>query len=278
MSKSRDFSFTLNNYTDLEHTAVQSIDCRYLVVAEEVGEEGTPHLQGYIYFDNPRSFSGLKKKMPRAHIVKSAGTAEQNRTYIIGPYKKNGKEKPYNPKHIEIGECPMQGKRNDIEIVREQITAGQGMREIADTATSYQSLRCAELLFKYKEKKRDWMPDVIYVWGKSGTGKTRWVYDRYPTEEIHKQPASELKWFEGYDAHPTVLIDEVDCTTNYTYLKELTDRYPMRVHCKGSTRSFLAKTIVITSLTHPEILWYDYPENGKEMLRRISKIIMLPEL
>lgn len=276
--KSRDYSFTVNNYTDLEYTAIKSIDCRYLVVAEEVGEEGTPHLQGYIYFDNPISFSSIKKKIPRAHLEETVGTPQQNRTYVVGPYEKNGKSKPFNPLHIEKGKIPEQGQRNDLAQVREQISAGQGMRQIVETATSYQSIRSAELMFKYKEKKRDWIPDVFYVWGKSGTGKTRWVYDHYPTEDIHKQPASELKWFEAYDAHPVVLIDEVDSNTSYVQLKELTDRYPMRVHCKGSTRSFLGKVIVLTSLCDPELLWYDQPENGKEMLRRISKIIHLPEL
>lgn len=264
--KSRDFCFTLNNWTDLEYTAILAIECRYLCVGKEVGASGTPHLQGYIYFDNPRSFRAIQKKLKRCHLEPTAGTPQQASMYC----KKDGD-------FIESGTCPEQGSRNDIAAVREQISAGQGMRQIVETATSYQSIRTAELLLKYKEKKRDWMPNVIYIWGKSGTGKTRWAYDNFPMDDIHKQIASGLKWFESYDAHPVVLIDEVDSNTCYSTLKALTDRYPLRVECKGGSRSFLPKVVVLTSLVHPEILWYDYPENGKEMLRRLSRIIHLPE-
>lgn len=266
MSKSRAYCFTLNNYTEAEYLSVSSLECKYLVVGKEKGDSGTPHLQGYLYYDNPRSFNSVKKSIPRAHLEISKGTPLQASEYCK-------KDKDF----IEKGELPSQGKRNDIDAVRDMVKAGIGMREIVETATSYQSIKTAEVILKYKEIKRDWKPTVIWVCGRSGTGKIRWAYDHFPMDDIHKQPASETKWFEGYDAHPVVILDEVDDTTSYTMLKELTDRYPMRVHNKGGMRSFLAKTIVLTSLETPENLFSWRPENGKEMLRRIDKIIKLPK-
>lgn len=276
--KYRAYAFTINNYSDLEKTAVLETECRYLCVApEECPTTGTPHLQGYFYFENPKSFKALKERFPRANFRSANGTAQQNRTYIFGPYNKDGKFKPANPLAEERGIMPSQGKRNDIQEVREQIQQGQGMRQIIETATSYQSIRSAEMMLKYKEKVRNWKTEVIWVYGKSGTGKTRWAYDRYPSEDIHLQNVAEPKWFDGYDAHPVVILDEVDGNVSYPLLKQLTDRYPMKVHNKGGMRSFLAKIIVITSLYHPEVLFMNYPENGYEMLRRIDKIIELPE-
>lgn len=267
MSKSRAYCFTLNNYTDLEYTAIQEIDCRYLCVGREVGDSGTPHLQGYIYFDNPRSFNSVKKLLGvRTHIEIAKGSPLQASNYC----KKDGS-------FLEKGEIPQQGQRSDIQSVRDAINAGQGMRQIVETATSYQSIKCAEAILKYKEVHRNWKPEVIWVFGRSGTGKTRWTYDHYPFEDIHKQQGSETKWFDGYDAHPVVLLDEVDSNTSYSVLKELTDRYPCRVQVKGGMRSFLAKVIVITSLLSPENLFCMHPEGGKEMLRRIDRIIELPE-
>jgi len=205
--------------------------------------------------------------MPRAHIEAMKGTPSQAADYC----KKDGN-------FYEEGIIPTQGKRTDLEEIRELVKEGKGMREMVDTATSYQSIRSAELILKYKEQKRDWKPEVIWVCGASGTGKTRWAYDNYPPEDIHKQPANDTKWFEGYDAHPVVVLDEVDMETSYSALKELTDRYPMRVHYKGGMRSFLAKVIVLTSLETPNNLFVSRPENGKEMLRRIDKIINTPSL
>jgi hypothetical protein len=141
MSKSRAYCFTLNNYTDLEYTAIQEIECRYLCVGREVGESGTPHLQGYIYFDNPRSFNSVKKLLgTRTHIEIAKGSSLQASNYC----KKDGN-------FLEKGEIPQQGQRSDIQTVRDAINAGQGMRQIVETATSYQSIKCAEAILKYKE-------------------------------------------------------------------------------------------------------------------------------
>lgn len=262
MSKSRAYCFTLNNYTEEDFSVITSIDSKYIVVGREKGDSGTPHLQGYVYFESPRSFNSVKKSMPRAHLEIAKGSPLQASSYC----KKDGD-------FYEKGTLPSQGKRNDLEEVRDIISSGLGMREIVDKASSYQSIRSAELILKYKEKKRDWKPEVIWVFGPSGSGKTRWAYDNYPPDDIHKQPATETKWFDGYDAHPVVILDEVDMDTSYSALKELTDRYPMRVHHKGGMRSFLAKVIVITSLSHPSRLFSHKPENGQEMFRRIDRII-----
>lgn len=276
--KYRAYCFTINNYSDLEYTTVLETECRYLCFAPEVcPTTGTPHLQCYAYFESPKSFSTMKKRFPRANIRAANGNAQDNRVYIMGPYEKDGKKKPFNPLAKERGEIPSQGKRNDIQDVREQVQQGHGMRQIIETATSYQSIRCAEMLLKYKETKRTWKTEVIWIHGKSGTGKTSWAYKKYPFDDIHKQQARQSKWFDGYDAHPVVILDEVDSTTSYDMLKELCDMHPCTVEVKGGRRSFLAKIIVITSLYHPEVLFMNYPENGYEMMRRIDKIIELPE-
>lgn len=262
--KCRAFCFTLNNYTDLEYTALSSMDCRYLCIGKEVGESGTPHLQGYVYYENPRSFNAVKKSLgKRCHVEASGGTPKQASDYC----KKDGD-------FIEIGECPLQGNRSDIDVVRELIKEGNGMRNIVDVASSYQSIKCAESILKYKEIKRNFKTETIWVYGKSGSGKTRYAYDKHPHDEIHLQSAN-TKWYEGYDSHPVVIIDEVDWDTSYSMLKLLCDRFPARVEYKGGSRSFLAKTIYITSLSHPADLFASHPENGKEMLRRIDKIISL---
>lgn len=74
MSKSRAYCFTLNNYTEEEYLSVTSLESKYLVVGKEKGESGTPHLQGFIYFENPRGFNSVKKSIPRAHLEISKGT------------------------------------------------------------------------------------------------------------------------------------------------------------------------------------------------------------
>lgn len=66
-ARSRNWFFTLNNYTALEIKEICKIDCKY-VFQEEKGEKGTPHLQGCLMFENAKSFRVIKKLLKRAHI------------------------------------------------------------------------------------------------------------------------------------------------------------------------------------------------------------------
>lgn len=79
--------FTLNNYTDEEIVAIKAIDYKYLVFGYEVGENGTPHLQGYIELTKRLRFGGVKKLFPpRVHLEARRGTAEEAADYC----KKDG--------------------------------------------------------------------------------------------------------------------------------------------------------------------------------------------
>lgn len=84
LKKSRKFCFTLNNWNNSELEQIISsfntLDSKY-IIGKEKGEQGTPHLQGYVEFKNPRSFNTLKKINNRLHIEKTIGTRIQNIKY-----------------------------------------------------------------------------------------------------------------------------------------------------------------------------------------------------
>lgn len=77
----RHVCFTLNNYTEEEYKQLIEMECKYLVIGKEVGEEGTPHLQGYIEFKTPKRFSTLKNINQRIHWEERRGTAKQASEY-----------------------------------------------------------------------------------------------------------------------------------------------------------------------------------------------------
>lgn len=71
--KARAYIITWNNY-DVEelkwyneYVRTTSLVAKF-VHQEEVGESGTPHIQGGIYFKSPRSFMAVKKDLPKCHI------------------------------------------------------------------------------------------------------------------------------------------------------------------------------------------------------------------
>lgn len=84
--KSRGFALTLNNYTEIEYNNLKNGTvgtAKFWIFGKEVGEKGTPHIQGYIYFQHPRTFNGVIKLLDnkRIHVEKAKGSLLQNYTY-----------------------------------------------------------------------------------------------------------------------------------------------------------------------------------------------------
>lgn len=67
MAVSRTWCYTINNPTNEDIEFVKRLDCTEHVCAKEIGEMGTPHLQGCITFPKPYRMSALKKLHPKAH-------------------------------------------------------------------------------------------------------------------------------------------------------------------------------------------------------------------
>ena len=63
--------------------ALDLLDCvRYLVLQEELGEQGTPHLQGYLELRLPKLITGVKKLLgPRCHLEQRMGSQSQAIAY-----------------------------------------------------------------------------------------------------------------------------------------------------------------------------------------------------
>lgn len=261
--KSRAFTFTLNNYVEEDFELLEDVflneNVDYLCYGKEVGESGTPHLQGYIKFKNPRSFKSVVKKHHRWHLEKAIKPPLANKRYC----EKQGD-------FTEFGNSPKgKGKRSDIDIVKEMVKEGKPMSEICDEVTSYQGLKFAETLKKYKEIKRTWKPNVYWFWGASGTGKTRRAYEMFPDAW---ESGRDGKWWEGYDGHENIILDDFRADfCKFHELLRILDRYPYRIETKGSSRQLLARNIVITSPYRPsEIYRNKTQEDIYQLIRRID--------
>lgn len=83
--------FTLNNYTEDEVKLLNeflSSNSSY-IMAEESGEEGTKHLQGFINFNKKVRFTFIKKEFPRIHLEKARKNNDTNIKYCM---KETGKK------------------------------------------------------------------------------------------------------------------------------------------------------------------------------------------
>lgn len=83
--QTRRICFTLNNYTPEEVEAIThpAPPLTYVLFGYEVGEQGTPHLQGYVELAKKITFAGLQK-LPgyaRTSLRVAGGDAAENLTY-----------------------------------------------------------------------------------------------------------------------------------------------------------------------------------------------------
>jgi len=266
-ARSRGWCLTLNNYSEGQYKKCIewfTENCEYACIGREVGENGTPHLQMCCEFKHMKSFQWMKKTFKKSHIEQRKGTKQEASDYC----KKDGD-------FFEIGKLKNEnGKRTDINLVRDAVDEGKSMREICDLTNSFQALRYAETLRKYKMKPRNWKPKVFWYWGKTGTGKTRTAMDESNPDDRWVSMDS-MKWFDGYDGHSDVIFDDFrPGSCDFSTLLRLLDRYEYRVENKGGSTQFLAKRIWITCPISPEEGYPRRDNDGRldQLLRRIDII------
>jgi hypothetical protein len=75
MNRYRNWCFTLNNYGTEEYEKLKELGS-YIILGKEVGENNTPHVQGYVEFDSPIRFNKLRKFNIRIHWERRRGSQE----------------------------------------------------------------------------------------------------------------------------------------------------------------------------------------------------------
>jgi len=273
---STDWCFTINNPPSLggtcyEHPKWDASKMCYMKYSLEKGKEGTVHWQGFLVFKRSQRFSYAKKCLPRAHLEMRAGSREQadnycdkDITHLQGPYVK--------------GACKIKGERTDLKTMKSLIDEGKAEIDLCEAnftcwANNYRALNRYAML---KRKRVCHEKTVIWLYGETGTGKSKRAYEMAP-EAFWKQPGT--KWWDGYDGEEDIILDDFRIEHfKISTLLRLFDRYPLSVETKGSSVPFLAKRIIITAPVKPQDMWkqneFDTTREGKlaQLFRRINII------
>lgn len=247
----RHWCFTLNNWNQEQYDEILNLNVQYIIVGKEVGEQGTPHLQGFLTLHKKgRVLKLLKKSKPHWEVAR--GTPAQNREYC-------SKENDF----FERGDLP------DPDVISAKRAVGgeiekQRWRDMTKLAEEgkFEELKeqhpheYARLYSTWHRMHQDHMPQPpsrdtlanFWIYGATGTGKSRSVREYYGETNIY--PKALNKWWDGYKNQQVVLIEEVsprDKDWLGEKLKVWADHYPFVAEHKGRSVMIRPPIIVITS-------------------------------
>jgi len=290
--KVRNACFTLNNYLGEDVQLLESkLYYQYLVIGEEIGESGTPHLQGYVEFAKQIRAGSLFKINKNVHWEprrcdngKVAADYCKKGSQTKKEWKQLGTKGPNFGKDAvvhEFGEMKAQGKRNDLNRVYDDIKDGKSLREIMDNnPVAYMKYHGGiDKIYNEYEKDRYEPPKIYWFWGKSGSGKTRTAFEM--SIELGYKPYFKrtTKWWNGYDQkkHGVVIFEDFN-PANFVFEEVLGmfDRYPYDAEIKGGMRKLNSPVMFITCKYKPSKFW-----SGSQLVeieRRLHEIRLIGDI
>lgn len=247
------YQLTINNPSDceMEHENIKQIfvnnfkTIEYFCMADEKGSCYHSHV--FACFSSRVRFSKIKRHFQTAHIESVKGTISENIDYI----KKSGKWEN-DEKHgtkiegtfEEYGNRPAdsRGKRNDMTELYEMVKDGLSNAEILARNQDYilqidkiDKLRNMLLTEKYRGERRLDI-EVTYVYGVTGSGKTRDIYDEYGDKNVYRVTDYQHP-FDGYNhCEPVIMFDEFRSSLPIAAMLLYLDIYPIELPARYANR------------------------------------------
>jgi len=262
-TQSRKWLITINN--PLEHGYTRSYikeilasykSIVYWCMSDETAESGTPHIHIFTAFSSGVRFGSLKKKFNEARLDMCNGTSQQNRDYVFkeGKWEENKKNETNDKEsHEEWGEMPIerQGNRVDVHQLYEMITEGKTDLEILDHAPQYMfkmdkisNVRQIRKFGDFKETFREMQ--VTYMFGKTGTGKTRYVMEKYGYRNVYRVTDYRHP-FDGYAGQNVMVFEEFNNSLRINNMLNYLDGYPQELPCRYNNKAACYTKVYIIS-------------------------------
>ena len=265
ISRNRKFAFTAYKVEEVE--ALKNSKPEYICW----GVETCPttkriHYQGYIAYKNGKTLQQLKNKARTTHFEVAKGNPEQNIKYC----SKDGE-------FTEFGDRPKcRGQTKEHDLVM-NLSSSELLRSHPLTWARYHRAITARENLLAREKRRYETIEVIWCYGDTGTGKSRYAFEQGAVPVIYNNG-----FFSDWGDATVLALEEFRGNIPYSLLLALTDGYHgyHTVNIKGGQKIIDIDKIIITSPFEP---WECYPnldakDKLEQLTRRITKTLKFPLL
>lgn len=294
-SQSRKYLLTINNPQeqginhDFINNACTDLILDYYCMSDEIATTGTKHTHIFLYRQSPIRFGTIKNKFPTAHIDKAYGTCQENKDYVakIGKWKESMKsETSIEGTFEEHGIMPTEQSEKAPLMTQllSSIENGDTTAEIIKNNPKFgfkvkdiDVLRETLLSEKFSKENRD--ITVTYLYGDTGTGKTRSLYEKYSPIDICRitNYKGDKVNFDSYHGQNVLVFEEFHSQIPLPDMLSYLDRYPLMLPARYSDRvACYTHVYLISNLSLMEQYHYEYMNDKKTwdaFLRRIDIII-----
>lgn len=289
-TQSRKWQLTINNPADkgFSHERIkQELETMksviYWCMADEIGENQTYHTHLYLQGKGAIRFSTIKKHFEGAHFEMAKGTAMQNREYVskTGKWEKDKKhETCVEGTFEEWGEMPVerQGARNDIADLHAMIKQGLSNYEIMEAMPEamlqLDKIEQARQVIVQEEFKVKWREmSCLYVYGDTGTGKTRSIMESYGYENVFRVTDYRHP-FDNYRGQDVVIFEEFRSSFHVSDMLNYLDGYPLELPCRYANKYACYTKVYIVSNIPLSKQYHNEPQETIEaFLRRLKGVL-----
>lgn len=246
-----------------------------------VSEKGLRHIHMVLEDQKAMRFTAIKKAYaPGMHFEATKGNKQQAEDYIYkrGKFEEKGEEILAFVQYGEIKGC--QGHRTDLIGLYNMISDGMSNYDIIQENPRYMfsiekidRVRQTVLEEKFSDVWRTL--DVTYIWGMTGTGKTRGVMEQYGYRNVFRV-TDYLHPFDGYRGQDVVLFEEFRSSLLIDDMLKYLDGYPVELPARYTNRHVcFTKVYIATNIDlrkqYPNIQ-VEQPITWQGFLRRIHRV------
>lgn len=292
--QSRKWIFTCNNPEKHDWSIEKIVEIlekweaiKYWCIGREVGvEKGTPHIHFFIYSNAPIRSTTIEKKFHGINREVSKGTIKENRDYVFKEGKHKGSDKgelhDYESNR-ESGTPPEEkgrGHRTDLnelyDMIKDGMTDFQIMEECPQYIQQFEKIDKVRQMVKNEQFADCWRElKVVYIWGTTGAGKTRYVMDTYGYRNVYRV-TDYYHPFDHYQGEDVVIFEEFRSSLYAGDMLKYLDGYPVKLPARYNNKTAcFTKVYIISNID----IRHQYPtlqreesETWNAFLRRINEV------
>lgn len=262
---------TLDKYEEIKEYLL-GFEPNYFYSCIEENKRGSLHMHIYVQFT--RCIRLSTKKTLGAHIEVCKGTPQENKNYI------DKIKRAYNTNNIidEMGAIRLGGIKSNLAISLME-------KELEEVETkefkTWKEIKTIKSFTKNDVYKKD--VEVIYIYGESGVGKSKKVFDMLEEDEyfdrvkyangfwIGVNQLSPVKtcWYDDFRDSQMPAVEFINFTDYYK-------NQMMLKYCPGWINQY--EKIYITSIQSPYEIYKNLPDETREQWLRRLKIIHMEKL